>query len=500
MSYWTHQELSKLYNIIGKPYHGTKRKSQTGGGSLREAIKTKDIQTVRSLIERTHADQDDINSALAMAIDYHRLDVVKMLIEEYKADQQALQDPALLYAYSNPVDLDLMKYLATHGALDYEKNFALNIAAEDGDLQFLKILIDSGAQIDNEALMLAVKKGHFEIVKYLIDLGVSVPSGDHGPILRTAIKGDNYEIVKYLHEHGIGNDFDTLTSSIRFAVDLEPTPSRIKVIQYLKQNSKKFYKDKFIKSVNNIRQLINSKDRNYYYKWQELCSTLNNKNLNELKILAELHGIPYINQTKRKLCQQLAILYNKKNVDVTTCINDTTLLGDSVTDIETPLLYTVKEEKGSFCFNIVELMQHITTTGSYNPYTKNKLPTQDILKTYKNLQTIVMKDKLLLTDVLDDIKYNKIYQPEDILKIHITNLVSSLNYPPSVERLMKMSNTQVNKMFDYLNENELMQIKGERTLNNLIMECTRLLSIDDTNKNTRKASLEVYLNSVFDEV
>jgi len=52
--------------------------------------------------------------------------------------------------------------------------------------------------------------------------------------------------------------------------------------------------------------------------------------------------------------------------------------------IPRPLLYTVKEGKFNYCFNILELDEFIHKNGTKNPFTNNALDIADIRKNMKN--------------------------------------------------------------------------------------------------------------------
>lgn len=94
----------------------------------------------------------------------------------------------------------------------------LYLAAEQGNLEKVNALIQSGHKVDamhtkdilglkmqRTPLMIAAAKGHLDIVKLLVQNGdnvnaLSIPSKETSLI--KAINGDNVEVVKYLLQNG----------------------------------------------------------------------------------------------------------------------------------------------------------------------------------------------------------------------------------------------------------------------------------------------------------
>ena len=113
------------------------------------------------------------------------------------------------------------------------------------------------------------------------------------------------------------------------------------------------------------------------------------------------------------------------------------------------------------------------------------------------LQNILVKDRLALTNILDEIKNNKIMDAKAILTLHVVNLVALMNYPPTVKDITAMSEAKVKKMTKIMNNNPLTKIKETDKMEEFVRECLRLLSIDDSNQSTRKVALESYFNDMF---
>ena len=86
----------------------------------------------------------------------------------------------------------------------------MHIAFQENHLEIVKLLISSGADIENKTkggftpLHIASLNGHLEIVKYLILSGANIQNKTNHRItpLHIACKKNHIEIVKYLISHG----------------------------------------------------------------------------------------------------------------------------------------------------------------------------------------------------------------------------------------------------------------------------------------------------------
>jgi len=84
-------------------------------------------------------------------------------------------------------------------------------AAENGNLDIFKLLVDNGANIGDDdygktALMYAAGRGHPDIVRYLVDekkVNVNQPDDDGKTPLMYAAESGNPEVFHYLIEKGV---------------------------------------------------------------------------------------------------------------------------------------------------------------------------------------------------------------------------------------------------------------------------------------------------------
>jgi ankyrin repeat protein len=96
-----------------------------------------------------------------------------------------------------------VKELVSQGAdIQANNNFALQLAAQNDNIDIFTFLIDNGADIhaeNNLALMLAVKKGNIKIVKTLVNYGINIHAED---AFINAVLHGHLELVKFFVRKG----------------------------------------------------------------------------------------------------------------------------------------------------------------------------------------------------------------------------------------------------------------------------------------------------------
>ena len=488
----------KILKKIHKKY-----KILYGGGDINdelfEACDSGNLENVKLLLENganIHADND---RALMLASENGYLDIVKFLLK-HGANIHAQEDSAIFLAIENE-KYDIVKFLVKNGV--NVDRFLILKSISRNQLNLLKFFVKHGADIhfDNDyPFITASIYGYLNIMKYLLEKGSNINAIDmdyNKTALNYAIDEGHFEIVKFLIEKGanIGDkiDLNIIRDKVRYSENEEEKQQYLDILLFL---TKKLPK-KFPIAQRKILSLV--KDKNIYYKWERLCSSFGNKDIDEIKNAAKIQGIPIQNKSKKELCQLLKDEYKKQMLIIPECHNDTTILGDDVNLIPKPLLFTFKDGDFNYCFNIIELMESINKGDTTNPWTRNPLPIDLIKDRFVKLREILIESKLSLTNILDEIKNNKIMTKENILRLKITNLIALLKYTPNIEEIINMNQKKINSMFDLLNENPLMHVFGAKNLNNFIDESLRLLQIEDEHKNTRKQAFETYLNNVFNE-
>jgi uncharacterized protein len=149
----------------------------------------------------------DNDTPLALACLHLRSGVAKILLENGANVNCSVRGKSVLCVPAGAGHVELVKMLLEHGAevnSDWCKP-PLHWAAQNANLETLKILINFGAQINcvekyqnSTALGVAVKAGHVEIVKMLIGLGADVNLPVGSSPLSHAVSLGHKELVKVL--------------------------------------------------------------------------------------------------------------------------------------------------------------------------------------------------------------------------------------------------------------------------------------------------------------
>ena len=353
-------------------------------------------------------------------------------------------------------------------------------SVRNGYFNIIKYLTDKGADIhanNDYSLRLSSQLGHKDIVKFLVENGADIHA-DNDSSLRLSSQYGYFEIVRYLVKKGASVSFILHQNQLK--------PPIYQFLQKLQRKSK----------LQKVLTLVKNKD--IYYKWQAMCRDSHSTDLtdlNKLQTLAKLHNVPNTG-SKREICKQLAELYTNNLNSSQNCHNETSILGDPVSLIPKPLLIEILENGKNYCFNIIELVEQIRLGDKLNPYTRQKLPLNEITSKFQHLQKILLQDKLALTNILDEIQNNQIMTTESIFLLKVTNLLSLLNYTPNIKHVIEMSDEQVTDLFELIKSNSLFDVRGTENKEHLVDEMLRVLNIDDVNKQTRRIAFEVYLNEI----
>ena len=140
------------------------------------------------------------------------LELVKLLINNganVNAENQYGDTPLKELAKRGNKNIDLIKYLIANGAdINASNSSALTEACIDGNLDLVKLLLDSGSKINSEALFYACSKCNVDLVKLLIDNGANVNVKDKSGVtplfvvISSYVNANKVELIKLLLENG----------------------------------------------------------------------------------------------------------------------------------------------------------------------------------------------------------------------------------------------------------------------------------------------------------
>ena len=194
-------------------------KCREGRTALWWAAKTGQTEIIKTLIR--HGAEPDLRNvgveAILVALLGAHFDTLKFLLS-VEAVRTGTDGPLLLCrAIFYGSDVAAVKWLLSHGVvLEREPKPArdpLLIAASNGKVEIVRLLIKYGAKIDlphehGAALFWASKKGHISVVGLLLERGVDVnrvsriPHGSKRTALTEASNGGHLDVVKLLLRHG----------------------------------------------------------------------------------------------------------------------------------------------------------------------------------------------------------------------------------------------------------------------------------------------------------
>lgn len=157
-----------------------------------------------------------MNSIHSSITTINSIDKVKYPLELHLSNQQPNKENVLLFESCKNGSLTGVNQALQMGAnVNYfhkqdDHKSSLHIAAENGYLNIVIILIDKGANVNSIAatlqttpIILASQNNHFKIVQYLVEHGAYIHSRNcyGNTALHEAALQANYEIVKYLLEN-----------------------------------------------------------------------------------------------------------------------------------------------------------------------------------------------------------------------------------------------------------------------------------------------------------
>lgn len=173
---------------------------------------------------------DDLIKEFRASVLDGKLDEAKRLIE-LGIEVSDLLDLALCSAINNN-DIAMAEYMLELGAnINYENDYCLRTAAEEGNLKMTELLLDNGANINATEdmftpLMLAISNSHFNVVKLLLFHNANLDFA-----LPVAAANGDLKLLELLHESGA-----EIEECCGLPLNMACANGSKKVVQYLLDN------------------------------------------------------------------------------------------------------------------------------------------------------------------------------------------------------------------------------------------------------------------------
>lgn len=196
------------------------------------------------IIEYSLQNGNQITGLLAIAIEYHRNDVVNWLLDNGSEENISLQHCITYYN-----TLSFTYFFVNNGGVNDEVNdySPLLTAAEGGKGDIVRFLISNGAdcnyknQYGDSPFTRAATNCHFGVLKQLIDAGVDVNTkyADGTPVISRAANDGVIKLVKFLLSEGV--DIKTLNKEDSSLLMLASSSGHLDLVQYLIDNGADLY-------------------------------------------------------------------------------------------------------------------------------------------------------------------------------------------------------------------------------------------------------------------
>jgi hypothetical protein len=213
-----------------------------------------------------------------------------------------------------------------------------------------------------------------------------------------------------------------------------------------------------------IKESFNKKE----FVWQDVCSQLNKEGIEYLKKIAdELLIVDVEGKNKRELCK----LISNEMMDAVESCEDTNLFGDELNKLPGWRIYKIKSK----CYDILDLKNIIDSGETRNPYTREKLPVEDIKQRIKLLINIKGTGTLDSKNFLKDVKESQIFSKEAYLTQQIVKLYSKFPYMLEPTLVSLAPDEDINQMIEDLfqsNTNEVFKVTQQEIRNLRVLSGT----------------------------
>ena len=182
------------------------------------------------------------------------------------------------------------------------------------------------------------------------------------------------------------------------------------------------------------------KNNPYRFTFQQPCMTPDN--VSEVKAIAESINLRTDGKSKRDICTSLTDFIEKRpecNLDETDPYSM-----DTMNEIPPYRRYKI----GNQCFDLFSLVSSIQSGSTTNPFTRDKLPVDDIMERYNNVTKLVISKSSLV----EDVRNSSILSLEGMQKQKFTHVLTKMRYPISMDSFFRADESIMDKIFnDFIN-------------------------------------------------
>lgn len=184
-----------------------------GYAALTLAAEAGDVRIVEAILATTKRIAPGDGAPLSFALQNGQTLVSRLLVDHYQRAGVTGLHPGLLYVAARAQDEHVARFLLRHGAepnqcLYNGGDSPLQAAAEHGNLELVRLLLDEGADPNLAsangwpALTIAAERGHINIVQELLTRGANPNTVNSATPLMRAAESGHPEVIRELLAHG----------------------------------------------------------------------------------------------------------------------------------------------------------------------------------------------------------------------------------------------------------------------------------------------------------
>jgi ankyrin repeat protein len=441
--------------------------------SLIIAAKHGYVETVEFLLSGGADIHTKSDSPVSDAILNNHIEVVKLLLNKGAKIGLGIFENVIKKHMRNGGNLELIELLLQNGETkDIDIYMYYSVIQSIVDLAYL--LMKYGADINannDELLFYSVQEGNIGMLEFLVDNGADIHNRNNSIIIfavqdnlpsRYIDRGEGVLIVlKYLlKNHFPKNIIKRALAKVKGSEDdIDIKCSRM-LMNYLR-------KDKTVELSESLKNAIRKLD----FKWQDICYKLDKEGKEDLEGMAKELGLDYRNKTKRELCK----LISEDMLSIVESCEDENLSGESLNGLPKWRIFKIKNNnKVEVCYDILDLKQILDSGETRNPYTREKLPIDDINDRVGRLTSLSMRNRLESETFIERVKINPLVDVNQL----VVSLFAKFPYMIDPSIIIDASDSDIEKI-----SQELFRGKA----NNIFkVEKNRVSKITETSGNKKK--------------